>query len=62
LSRAKPLIPDAVLATAFERALRICIWNECKASNMVDAAAYRIIEQRIEAVRTNAIAEWRGDQ
>jgi hypothetical protein len=43
----------AVKAEAFERALRIRIWNSCKARNMNDDACYKVIRDEIAKVEAD---------
>ena len=42
---------------AFEQALRICIWNDCKRLGQSDDNTYRRINATIEGVRAKARAE-----
>ena len=45
---------------AFERELRIRIWNACKARNMKDDAAYQVINREIARIKTEAAAALRA--
>lgn len=55
------LLLDALdVSTAIERALRIRIWNECKARGLHDGPAYRHVEEAISAIYASALEARQG--